>query len=229
MAGAPAAGQTGGMVRVIVVDDEELVRSGFRLILEAAGDIEVVATVSGSQAVKEIGLHRPDVVLLDIRMPDVDGLTILRQVLGQQNPPAVAMLTTFDSDEYIAAALRSGAAGFILKDTAPDQLAQIVRTLAAGGVVLSPKVTRTVVDGYLGSGTGTAAASQVDQLSERERAVLVLIAEGLSNADIAGRLHLSVGTVKDHVSAVLTKLRVGSRVQAALVAQRAGLLAGEAS
>jgi DNA-binding NarL/FixJ family response regulator len=218
------------MVRVIVVDDEELVRSGFRLILAAAGDIEVVATVSGAQAVKEIGLHRPDVVLLDIRMPDVDGLTILRQVLGQQNPPAVAMLTTFDSDEYIATALRSGASGFILKDTAPDQLAQVVRTLAAGGVVLSPKVTRTVVDGYLGSGAGTAAASQVDQLSERERAVLVLIAEGLSNADIAGRVHLSVGTVKDHVSAILTKLRVGSRVQAALVAQRAGLLGnGDAS
>ncbi|HTI24822.1 MAG TPA: response regulator transcription factor [Kutzneria sp.] len=214
------------MVRVIVVDDEELVRSGFRLILEAAGDIEVVATVSGSQAVKEIGLHRPDVVLLDIRMPDVDGLTILRQVLGRQNPPAVAMLTTFDSDEYVAAALRSGAAGFVLKDTAPDQLAQIVRTLAAGGVVLSPKVTRTVVDGYLGSGAGTAEASQVDQLSERERAVLVLIADGLSNVDIAGAMHLSVGTVKDHVSAILTKLRVGSRVQAALVAQRAGLLAG---
>jgi len=212
------------MVRVIVVDDEELVRSGFRLILEAAGDIEVVATVSGSQAVKEIGLHRPDVVLLDIRMPDVDGLTILRQVLGRQNPPAVAMLTTFDSDEYVAAALRSGAAGFVLKDTAPDQLAQIVRTLAAGGVVLSPKVTRTVVDGYLGSGAGTAEASQVDQLSERERAVLVLIADGLSNADIAKRIHVSVGTVKDHVSALLTKLGVGSRVQAALVAQRAGLL-----
>ncbi|WAL68838.1 response regulator transcription factor [Amycolatopsis cynarae] len=215
------------MVRVIVVDDEELVRSGFRLILNAAGDIEVVATLTGAQAVKEIGLHRPDVVLLDIRMPDVDGLTILRQVLGLPNPPIVAMLTTFDSDEYIAAALRSGAAGFILKDTAPDQLAQIVRTLAAGGVVLSPKVTRTVVNGYLGSGAGTLAASQVDKLSERERAVLVLIAEGLSNADIAGRIHLSIGTVKDHVSAILSKLQVGSRVQAALVAQRAGLLGND--
>jgi len=218
------------MVRVIVVDDEELVRSGFRLILQAAGDIEVVATVTGAQAVKEVGLHRPDVVLLDIRMPDVDGLTVLRQLRGLRNPPVVAMLTTFDSDEYIATALRSGAAGFILKDTAPAQLAQLVRTLAAGGVVLSPKVTRTVVDGYLDSGAGSPAAAQVDQLSERERAVLVLIADGLSNADIAKRIHVSVGTVKDHVSAILTKLRVGSRVQAALVAQRAGLLGtGEAS
>ena len=212
------------MVRVIVVDDEELVRSGFRLILQAAGDIEVVATVTGAQAVKEVSLLRPDVVLLDIRMPDVDGLTVLRQLRGLQNPPVVAMLTTFDSDEYIATALRSGAAGFILKDTAPEQLAQVVRTLAAGGVVLSPKVTRTVVDGYLDSGAGSAAATQINQLSERERAVLVLIADGLSNTDIAKQIHVSVGTVKDHVSAILTKLQVGSRVQAALVAQRAGLL-----
>lgn len=212
------------MVRVIVVDDEELVRSGFRLILEAAGDLEVVATVTGAQAVKEVGLHAPDVVLLDIRMPDVDGLTVLRQLRGLPDPPVVAMLTTFDSDEYIATALRSGAAGFILKDTAPGQLAQLVRTLAAGGVVLSPKVTRTVVDGYLGSGAGSAAAAQAARLSEREQAVLVLIADGLSNADIAKRVHVSVGTVKDHVSAILTKLGVGSRVQAALVAQRAGLL-----
>lgn len=212
------------MIRVVVVDDEELVRSGFRLILQAAGDIEVVATVSGAQAVKEAGLLRPDVVLLDIRMPDVDGLTVLRQLRGLASPPVVAMLTTFDSDEYIATALRSGAAGFILKDTAPEQLAQLVRTLAAGGVVLSPKVTRTVVDGYLDSGAGSAAATQVDQLSPRERAVLVLIADGLSNGDIAKRVHVSVGTVKDHVSAILTKLGVGSRVQAALVAQRAGLL-----
>ncbi|MEU0531625.1 response regulator [Amycolatopsis tolypomycina] len=214
------------MVRVIVVDDEELVRSGFRLILQAAGDIEVVATVTGAEAVKEVSLHAPDVVLLDIRMPDVDGLTVLRQLRGLRTPPVVAMLTTFDSDEYIATALRSGAAGFILKDTAPEQLAQLVRTLAAGGVVLSPKVTRTVVDGYLDSGAGSAAATQVGRLSERERAVLVLIADGLSNTDIAGRIHVSVGTVKDHVSAILTKLEVGSRVQAALVAQRAGLLEG---
>ncbi|MFK0243492.1 response regulator [Amycolatopsis azurea] len=212
------------MIRVIVVDDEELVRSGFRLILEAAGDIEVVATVTGAEAVKEIGLHGPDVVLLDIRMPDVDGLTILRQLRGLRETPAVAMLTTFDSDEYIATALRSGAAGFLLKDTAPDLLAHFVRTLAAGGVVLSPKVTRTVVDGYLESGAGSAAATQVGRLSERERAVLVLITDGLSNADIATRIHLGVGTVKDHVSAILTKLQVTTRVQAALVAQQAGLL-----
>ncbi|MEV7555179.1 response regulator transcription factor [Amycolatopsis sp. NPDC089917] len=209
---------------MVVVDDEELVRSGFRLILEAAGDIEVVATATGAEAVKEIGLHGPDVVLLDIRMPDVDGLTILRELRGLRKAPAVAMLTTFDSDEYIATALRSGAAGFLLKDTAPGLLAHFVRTLAAGGVVLSPKVTRTVVDGYLESGAGSHAATQVERLSDRERAVLVLITDGLSNADIAARIHLGVGTVKDHVSAILTKLQVTTRVQAALVAQQAGLL-----
>lgn len=211
------------MIRVVVIDDEELVRTGFRLILQAAGDIEVVATPTGAQAVREVSLLKPDVVLLDIRMPDVDGLTVLRQLRGLKTPPVVAMLTTFDSDEYIAMALRSGAAGFILKDTGPEQLAQTVRTLVGGGVVLSPKVTRTVVDGYLGSGA-SSAAEQVELLTERERAVLVLIADGLSNTDIGTRMHLSVGTVKDHVSAILTKLRIGSRVQAALVAQRAGLL-----
>ncbi|MBP2326631.1 DNA-binding NarL/FixJ family response regulator [Kibdelosporangium banguiense] len=212
------------MIRVVVVDDEALVRSGFELILRAAGDIDVVATASGAQAVREISLQKPDVVLLDIRMPDVDGLTILRQLRAMPEPPIVAMLTTFDSDEYIAAALRSGAAGFLLKDTDPEQLAQLVRTLASGGVVLSPKVTRAVVDGYLDAGAGTEAADRVAQLTERERDVLVLIAAGLSNADIGAQVHLSVGTIKDHVSAILTKLRVGSRVQAALLAERAGLL-----
>ncbi|EWC61148.1 putative two-component system response regulator [Actinokineospora spheciospongiae] len=215
------------MIRVVVVDDEELVRTGFRLILQAAGDIKVVATPTGAQAVREISLLKPDVVLLDIRMPDVDGLTILRRLQGLKPPPVVAMLTTFDSDEYIATALRTGASGFVLKDTGPEQLAQMVRTLAHGGVVLSPKVTRTVVDGYLGSGAGSDAAEQVDLLTDRERVVLVLIAEGLSNTEIGARIHISVGTVKDHVSAILTKLRVGSRVQAALVAQRAGLLEGD--
>ncbi|WP_083255060.1 response regulator [Amycolatopsis orientalis] len=212
------------MIRVVVVDDEALVRSGFQLILRAAGDIDVVATATGAQAVREIGVHKPDVVLLDIRMPDVDGLTILRQLRALPDPPVVAMLTTFDSDEYIATALRSGAAGFLLKDTEPEHLAQLVRTLASGGGVLSPKVTRSVVDGFLDSGAGSAAVDSVSRLTDRERDVLVLIAEGLSNADIGARVHLSVGTIKDHVSAILTKLKVNSRVQAALVAQRAGLL-----
>ncbi|WP_329362018.1 response regulator transcription factor [Streptomyces sp. NBC_01483] len=215
------------MIRVVVVDDEALVRSGFELILGAADDIEVVATTTGAEAVDAVRREGPDVVLLDIRMPDVDGLTVLRQLRALPDAPVVAMLTTFDADEYILTALRSGAAGFLLKDTEPDQLAQLVRTLRAGGVVMSPKASRAVWQSHPGAtATDDEEAARVGRLTEREREVLVLIAEGLSNADIGSRVHLSAGTVKDHVSAILTKLRVNSRVRAALLAQRAGLLDG---
>ncbi|MEU8754392.1 response regulator [Streptomyces chartreusis] len=209
----------------MVVDDEALVRSGFELILSAADDIEVVATTAGAEAVETVRREAPDVVLLDIRMPDVDGLTVLGRLRALAEPPVVAMLTTFDADEYILTALRSGAAGFLLKDTEPDQLAQLVRTLAAGGVVMSPKASRAVWQSHPGAAAvGDEEAARVGRLTDREREVLVLIAEGLSNADIGTRIHLSAGTVKDHVSAILAKLRVGGRVQAALLAQRAGLL-----
>ncbi|MCZ4610853.1 response regulator transcription factor [Streptomyces sp. Lzd4kr] len=209
----------------MVVDDEALVRSGFELILSAADDIEVVATTAGAEAVETVRRVSPDVVLLDIRMPDVDGLTLLGRLRALTEPPVVAMLTTFDADEYILTALRSGAAGFLLKDTEPDQLAQLVRTLAAGGVVMSPKASRAVWQSHPGAAAlGDEDAARVGRLTDREREVLVLIAEGLSNADIGTCIHLSAGTVKDHVSAILTKLRVGGRVQAALLAQRAGLL-----
>ncbi|MDX2561836.1 response regulator transcription factor [Streptomyces sp. TX20-6-3] len=215
------------MIRVVVVDDEALVRSGFQMILNASDGIEVVATAAGAQAVDVIRRERPDVVLLDIRMPDVDGLTILRKVQELPAPPHVAMLTTFDTDEYILTALRSGAAGFLLKDTEPEQLAQLVRTLAAGGVVMSPKASRALLRGHPGAGAPPdAEVARVDLLSDRERAVLVLVAEGLSNAEIGTRIHLSAGTVKDHVSSILNKLRVAGRVQAALLAERAGLLGG---
>ncbi|MEU6141848.1 response regulator transcription factor [Streptomyces sp. NPDC047081] len=212
------------MIRVLVVDDEAMIRTGFRHILDAADDIQVVAAVHGGQAVRTAREARPDVVLLDIRMPDVDGLTVLAELRRMTEPPVVAMLTTFDMDEYVAAALRSGAAGFLLKDTDPEQLPYLIRSLADGGVVLSAKVTRTVVDGYLDAGPHNPAALAVDGLTDRERDVLVLVAEGLSNSGIAARMHLSSATVKDHVSAILTKLEVGGRVQAALLAERAGLL-----
>ncbi|MFF2924818.1 response regulator [Streptomyces celluloflavus] len=215
------------MIRVVVVDDEALVRSGFRLILNASDAIEVVATATGAEAVATVREYRPDVVLLDIRMPDVDGLAVLRELRAQPDPPVVAMLTTFDTDEYVLTALHSGAAGFLLKDTEPDQLAHLVRSLAAGGVVMSPKASRTLLRGHPGTGPAAEAdeeAARVERLTDRERDVLVRVAEGLSNADIGARLHLGTGTVKDHVSAILTKLRVGGRVQAALLAQRAGLL-----
>ncbi|MFE9611869.1 response regulator [Streptomyces sp. NPDC006012] len=213
------------MIRVVVVDDEALVRSGFELILNAADDVEVVATAVGADAVDTVRKASPDVVLLDIRMPDVDGLTVLRAVQTLPTPPVVAMLTTFDTDDYVLTALRSGAAGFLLKDTDPAQLAQLVRTLAAGGVVMSPRVSHAVLRGHSAWDRATDEdVARIGRLTERERNVLVLIAEGLSNGEIGARIHLSVGTVKDHVSAILSKLRVGSRIQAALLAQRAGLL-----
>lgn len=213
------------MIRVVVVDDEALVRSGFELILNAADDVRVVATASGGDALDAVRRELPDVVLLDIRMPDVDGLTVLRGIRAMPDPPAVAMLTTFDTDEYVLTALRSGAAGFLLKDTDPTHLAQAVRTLAADGIVMSPKASRALLGSYPDdSSAAEADAARIAKLTSREREVLVLIAEGLSNGDIGLRIHLSAGTVKDHVSAILTKLRVGSRIQAALIAQRAGLL-----
>ncbi|MFF3501484.1 response regulator [Streptomyces sp. NPDC003247] len=213
------------MIRVLVVDDEALIRTGFQRILDSADDIEVVAAVTGGQAVRAVRESRPDVVLLDIRMPDVDGLTVLTSLHQLPNPPVVAMLTTFGMDEYVATALRCGAAGFLVKDTDPEQLPYLVRSLSNGGAVLSSTITRTVVDGYLDNGhQEEPAARAVARLTDRERAVLVLIGEGLSNADIGQRMHLSTGTVKDHVSAILGKLEVSSRVQAALLAERAGLL-----
>jgi DNA-binding NarL/FixJ family response regulator len=212
------------VIRVVVVDDEALIRTGFTHILNTADDIEVVAAVPGGQAVRAVRQLHPQIVLLDIRMPDVDGLTVLADLRLLPDPPVVAMLTTFNMDEYVATALRSGAAGFLLKDTDPEQLPHLVRALADGGVVLSSKVTRTVVDGYLAGSRWEAAAEVVGRLTDRERSVLVLIAEGLSNTDIGGRMHLSTSTVKDHVSALLAKLEVSTRVQAALLAERAGLL-----
>ncbi|MFG2357324.1 response regulator [Streptomyces sp. NPDC048521] len=214
------------MIRVLVVDDEALIRTGFTHILNTADDIEVVAAVPGGEAVRTVRELQPDIVLLDIRMPDVDGLTILADLRRMPQAPVVAMLTTFDTDEYVAAALRAGAVGFLLKDTDPEQLPHLVRTLAEGGTVLSSKVTRLVVEGYLDHGVHEPTAVRlVARLTERERAVLVLMAEGLANPDIGERLHLSTGTVKGHVTNVLGKLQVSSRVQAALIAERAGLLA----
>jgi DNA-binding NarL/FixJ family response regulator len=211
------------MVRVMVVDDEALVRSGLELILGSARDIEVVATTDGVHAVEEARRSRPEVMLLDLRMPQVDGLAVLRALAGWPDRPTVAMLTTFDADEFIAQALSGGAAGFLLKDTEPDQLHTAVRTLAAGGSVLSPAVTRTVINGYLGGSARPADVARIKAMSQREREVLRLIGLGLSNADIGRRMHLSTATVKDYVSAVFLRLGVANRVQAAILAHEAGV------
>ena len=224
MAANPEGEPTTALIRVAVVDDEALVREGFTLILEAARDVEVVAAVDGPEALEAIRATRPHVVLLDIRMPGLDGLSILRLVLQEARPPQVAMLTTFDSDEHVAEAIAGGASGFLLKDTDPEHLPQCIRTLAAGGMVLAPSAGRVMVEAARQGRGDPAAAALLDELTEREREVLRRIALGDSNARIGAAMHLGLGTVKDHVSAVLAKLAVPNRVQAALIAERAGLL-----
>lgn len=214
------------MIRVAVVDDEQLVRSGLKLILGAAPDIDVVACCDGVDAVDRVREVRPDVLLLDIRMPEIDGLTVLRRVGVLTPPPAVAMLTTFDAGHYVDDALRSGAAGLLMKNTAPEQLVHAVRVLAAGGRILAPEAVGPVVEGYLAGGRDAGAAARTGALTDREGQVLALVGAGLSNREIARELRLSHGTVKDHVSAVLFKLGGVNRVQAAVLADRAGLIDG---
>lgn len=214
-------------LRVMVVDDEALLRSGISAILDTASDIEVVAACTGAQALEHAGAHQPDVVLLDVRMPDVDGLTVLDWLQELPRPPHIAMLTTFDADEYLSQALQRGAAGFLLKDTEPRDLIAAVRALATGGGCLSaPLVRRLTHAGPAAAHVDACAVSpQLTALSSREREVLAHLAQGLSNHEIGGLLHLSPATVKDHVSALLAKLGVGNRVQAAVLATRASLTA----
>ena len=215
------------MIKVLLADDEDLVRSGLRTILSSADDIEVVAETDDGLFVADLARqHRPNVVLLDIRMRTADGLSALRRLRALPDPPAVAMLTTFDVDEYVQEALRIGANGFLLKDTEPDQLIKAVRDLVRGGAVLDPKVAARVLSTVAdGERAAEPARRLLAALSEREREVVTLIGQGLSNAEIGSELHLSEATVKGYVSAVLGKIGAVNRVQAALVAYRGGLIA----
>ncbi|HEX4220860.1 MAG TPA: response regulator transcription factor [Pseudonocardiaceae bacterium] len=215
------------MIKVILADDEDLVRSGLRMILGSAEDIEVVAECDDGMLVADLARrHRPQVVLLDIRMRTTDGLTALRRLCALPDPPAVAMLTTFDVDDYVSEALRLGASGFLLKDTEPAQLVKAVRDLARGGAVLDPGVASRVLAAVAnGERAAEPARRLLTVLSDREREVLALIGQGMSNAEIGGTLHLSEATVKGYVSAVLGKIGAANRVQAALVAYRGGLIA----
>ncbi|GAA5203254.1 response regulator transcription factor [Streptomyces thinghirensis] len=221
------------MIRVLIVDDELLLRSCMQQILESEPDITVPDTCDGAEAARAIARHRPDVVLLDLKMPVVDGLSVLRQLPARRPGgyrPATAMLTTFSKDEDILEALRAGADGFLLKDSAPDQLAHSVKVLADGGTVLSPAVARSVIGGYVAGaargpqeGPRAAGGQEAESLTERERQVLARLAEGLPNAEIARGLQVSTHTVRDHVSMILAKLGVENRVQAAVTAWRLGL------
>ncbi|MFE9743617.1 response regulator [Saccharothrix saharensis] len=215
------------MIKVMLADDEDLVRSGLRMILSSAGDMEVVAECDDGHLVADLARrHRPHVVLLDIRMRSSDGLMALRRLRAIPDPPKIAMLTTFDVDEYVSEALRLGASGFLLKDTEPEQLVRAVRDLAAGGAVLDPGVAARVLAAVAdGERAAEPARRLLASLSEREREVLVLIGQGMSNAEIGGTLHLSEATVKGYVSSVLGKIGAVNRVQAALVAFRGGLIA----
>jgi DNA-binding NarL/FixJ family response regulator len=215
------------VIRVVLVDDERLVRSGLRMILESAGDIEVVGEAGdGGAAVEQVRLHRPVVVLMDIRMPGMDGLAATRELGALPDPPRVIMLTTFELDEYVHTALENGAVGFLLKDTPPRDLIQAVRTVAQGNAMLAPTVTRRLIAELASrnSAKAVAARRRLDTLTGREREVVVAVAQGLSNAEIGKRLFMSEATVKAHVSRVLAKLGLSNRVQAAILAHDAGLM-----
>lgn len=209
-------------VRLVLADDEPLLRRGLRVLLETDRRVEVVAEASdGEELVEAVRRHRPDVVLIDVQMPGVDGLEALRRLRQWPDPPPIAMLTTFDLDDYVATALELGAHGFLLKDAEPETLVRAVLDLAAGGAVLDPRITARLLPRLRGAGGDLRESKQLQGLSARERQVLSLLASGQSNAAIAMRLSLSEATVKSYVSTVLTKLGVENRVQAALMAHRA--------
>jgi DNA-binding NarL/FixJ family response regulator len=213
------------MIKVLLVDDQVLVRSGFRMILEAREDFEVIGEAAdGRQAVELAAITSPDVILMDIRMPELDGVEATQRILAAGSAARILILTTFDLDEYVVRAIRAGASGFLLKDVRPQQLVEAIRVVAAGEALLAPTVTRRLLDRFARDLELEASAPALDQLTEREREILELVAHGLSNAEIAARLVVGESTVKTHVSAVLRKLGLRDRVQAVIAAYDAGLV-----
>ena len=226
-------------VRVVLADDQALLRKGFRMILEAEDGIEIVGEAAdGSDAVRLVELYQPDVVLMDVRMPVLDGIEATRAITNSAagSETRVLILTTFDLDEYAFSALRAGASGFLLKDVPPTELVGAIKTVARGDAVVSPRVTRRLLEEYAdklpdpatnGSATGAAAGEvhpALAQLTDREREVLLAVADGLSNAEIAERLYVSEATVKSHVGRLLAKLGLRDRVQAVVFAFQSGLV-----
>lgn len=214
------------MIRVLVADDQAVVRGGLRMILEAQDDIEVVGEASDGQEALELvdGLD-PDVVLMDIRMPGIDGIDATRRISEKSQRPAVLVLTTYGLDENVYAALKAGAAGFLVKTDSPDRLVQAVRVVAAGDALLGPEITRRLIERFISGPNPNAPVSpDLERLTERELDVLKLVAGGLSNAEIAGELYVGEGTVKTHVARILSKLGCRDRVQAVVFAYESGVV-----
>lgn len=215
------------MIRVAVADDQALVRSGFVVLLRSAADIDVVGeAANGAEAIELVDRERPDVVLMDIRMPEVDGLDATRVITGSGVPTRVLILTTFDLDEYVYGALRAGASGFLLKDTLPDELLTAVRVVAEGDALLAPRVTRRLIEQFAQQAPTSPETRDpaFDTLTEREEEVLVAVARGLSNAELADALFMSPATAKTHVSRLLAKLHARDRAQLVVRAYEAGIV-----
>lgn len=212
------------MTRVLLVDDQALVRGGFRMILDAQPDIEIVGeAANGREALALARELAPDLVLMDVRMPELDGIEATKHLMSERPEVRVLILTTFDLDEYVYRALRAGADGFLLKNVPPEELIAAVRAIAAGDALLAPEITRKLIEHYVRS-PQVADAPQLDDLSEREREVLQLLARGLSNAEIAAALYVTSGTVKTHVTRILAKLDLRDRVQIVVFAYESGLV-----
>ena len=216
------------MIRVLVADDQALVRGSFRLLVDTADDLEVIGeAATGTEAVEIATLQKPDVLLMDIRMPGMDGIEATRQITGSDRSEGVRILilTTFDLDEYVYAALRAGASGFLLKDTPPADLLTAIRVIAAGDALLAPAVTRRLIAEFARlPQPGQQPAATLEGVTERECEVLTLIARGLSNAEIAGALHVTIATAKTHVGRLLAKLGARDRAQLVMVAYETGLI-----
>ena len=212
-------------IRVLVADDQTLVRTGFRVILEAEGDIEVVGeATTGGDAVERARVTRPDVILMDIRMPELDGLSATEEILRRPDPPTIVVLTTFDQNEYVYRALHAGAAGFLLKDAPSSRLIAAVRAAATGDSLIEPSITQRLVERFIEPAPSTGLPETLAALTLRELDVLRLIARGLSNAEIAADLVVAETTVKTHVARILTKLGIRDRVQAVVVAYETGFV-----
>lgn len=214
-------------LKVLVVDDEQLVRAGFRSLIDATPDLTAVGEAGdGGEAVRAARRLRPDVVLMDIRMPGIDGLEATRLIARDSDGPRILIVTTFDDDEYVFAALRGGASGFLLKDTPPEAMLDAIRTVARGDALLAPAVTRRLITEFVRTPARRAPTlDALDTLTEREREVFELVAAGLSNSGIADRLHLGVTTVKTHVGRLLTKLDTQDRIHLVICAYESGVVA----